>query len=267
MNNYTTPNVSTATYEIQQSLFGTPDDMFTPASGTQPSIASHQSYHHPDTTLSMLHRPSHPEFHHYQPQLHSHTSLELPPPLTSTHHPPQHPQGPEMLSSMPATTAPSPMEPNYLPYAPIVAQASPTSTHYASATTASNRHPSRSPSVTAARPKIAPKPKFSPEDDNLLIELKENRKMTWRQIAEHFDGRTAGALQVRYCTKLKSRNNSWSEKDLSALKRAIQEYEEDRWNAIAQKLGNRFSPSACREKFTQLDDIASPLSSSSSSPN
>lgn len=105
------------------------------------------------------------------------------------------------------------------------------------------------------RPKFSPKPKFSAEDDNLLIELKENRKMTWRQIAEHFDGRTAGALQVRYCTKLKARSGSWTDQDIAGLRKAVDDYEHERWNVVAQKMGNKFSPQACRDKLKQLQQL------------
>ncbi|KAJ5775793.1 uncharacterized protein N7511_000804 [Penicillium nucicola] len=47
--------------------------------------------------------------------------------------------------------------------------------------------------------------RFSPDEDKLLIELKEKRSLPWNQIVTHFPGRTKGALQVRYSTKLKDR--------------------------------------------------------------
>ncbi len=43
------------------------------------------------------------------------------------------------------------------------------------------------------------------KDDQLLIELKEERRLTWKRIAEYFPGRSEGSLQVRYCTRLKGR--------------------------------------------------------------
>jgi hypothetical protein len=54
----------------------------------------------------------------------------------------------------------------------------------------------------AAKPK-GPKLKFTPEDDELLVELRETKKMTWKQIGEFFPGRSSGTLQVRYFTRLK----------------------------------------------------------------
>jgi hypothetical protein len=43
------------------------------------------------------------------------------------------------------------------------------------------------------------------KDDQLLIELKEERSFPWKRIAEYFPGRSVGSLQVRYCTRLKGR--------------------------------------------------------------
>jgi hypothetical protein len=62
----------------------------------------------------------------------------------------------------------------------------------------------------AAKPK-APKLKFKPEEDALLIELKETKNLTWNQIADFFPGRSSGTLQVRYCTKLKATAMVWTE--------------------------------------------------------
>lgn len=62
----------------------------------------------------------------------------------------------------------------------------------------------------APRPR-GPKLKFSPEEDALLVELKENKNLTWKQIADFFPGRTSGTLQVRYCTKLKAKDVVWTD--------------------------------------------------------
>lgn len=42
-------------------------------------------------------------------------------------------------------------------------------------------------------------------NDRLLIDLKEKKSLTWPQIADFFPGRSSGALQLRYCTKLRPR--------------------------------------------------------------
>jgi hypothetical protein len=62
----------------------------------------------------------------------------------------------------------------------------------------------------APRPR-GPKLKFTPEEDALLVELKENKNLTWKQIADFFPGRTSGTLQVRYCTKLKAKATVWTD--------------------------------------------------------
>lgn len=67
----------------------------------------------------------------------------------------------------------------------------------------------------APRPK-GPKLKFTPEDDQLLIELKEQKNLTWKQIADFFPGRSSGTLQVRYCTKLKAKTKQWSDEMVSS---------------------------------------------------
>ena len=46
---------------------------------------------------------------------------------------------------------------------------------------------------------------FSSDDDALLVQLKEKEGLSWDEITDHFPGRSKGALQVHYCTKLKQR--------------------------------------------------------------
>lgn len=67
----------------------------------------------------------------------------------------------------------------------------------------------------APRPR-GPKLKFTPEDDQLLIDLKEKKNLTWKQIADFFPGRSSGTLQVRYCTKLKAKTTVWTDDMVSA---------------------------------------------------
>lgn len=69
----------------------------------------------------------------------------------------------------------------------------------------------------APRPR-GPKLKFTPEDDQLLVDLKENKSLTWKQIAEFFPGRSSGTLQVRYCTKLKAKTTQWTDETVSVRK-------------------------------------------------
>ncbi|KAJ4292114.1 hypothetical protein N0V88_005741 [Collariella sp. IMI 366227] len=107
----------------------------------------------------------------------------------------------------------------------------------------------------APRPR-GPKLKFTPEDDQLLVDLKENRNLTWKQIADFFPGRTSGTLQVRYCTKLKAKTVQWTDEMDQKLQIALQDYENEKWRIIANKVGTGFTPVACRERALQLQGEA-----------
>ena len=72
----------------------------------------------------------------------------------------------------------------------------------------------------AARPR-GPKLKFTPEDDQLLVDLKEKKNLTWKQIADFFPGRSSGTLQVRYCTKLKAKATVWTDEMVSTQRFAF----------------------------------------------
>ncbi|OQD77914.1 hypothetical protein PENDEC_c002G02988 [Penicillium decumbens] len=99
----------------------------------------------------------------------------------------------------------------------------------------------------APRP-FGPKLKFTPEEDALLVDLKEEKNLTWKQIADFFPGRTSGTLQVRYCTKLKAKDVVWTDETVERLHRAMNEYETDRWRIISGKVGHGFTPAACKER-------------------
>ncbi|KAL1297567.1 hypothetical protein AAFC00_006134 [Neodothiora populina] len=104
----------------------------------------------------------------------------------------------------------------------------------------------------APRPK-GPKLKFTREEDALLVELKETKDLTWKQIADFFPGRSSGTLQVRYCTKLKAKTTAWSDEMIQRLQTAIHDYNNDRWRIISSKVGNGFSATACQAKADELN--------------
>ncbi|KAI6779158.1 uncharacterized protein J7T54_000304 [Emericellopsis cladophorae] len=103
----------------------------------------------------------------------------------------------------------------------------------------------------APRPK-GPKLKFTAEDDQLLIELKEQKNLTWKQIADFFPGRSSGTLQVRYCTKLKAKTKQWNPDMDEKLRGALNDYEQEKWRIVSTKLGPGFTPAACRERAEEL---------------
>ncbi|KAI1432913.1 hypothetical protein GGR50DRAFT_696547 [Xylaria sp. CBS 124048] len=103
----------------------------------------------------------------------------------------------------------------------------------------------------APRPR-GPKLKFTPEDDALLVDLKENKSLTWKQIADFFPGRSSGTLQVRYCTKLKAKTTQWTDEMDQKLRTALIDYENEKWRYVSNKVGPGFTPQACRERAAQL---------------
>ncbi|KAI6579626.1 hypothetical protein MCOR12_011741 [Pyricularia oryzae] len=104
----------------------------------------------------------------------------------------------------------------------------------------------------AQRPR-GPKLKFTAEDDALLVDLKENKSLTWKQIAEFFPGRSSGTLQVRYCTKLKAKTTQWTEENDQKLRTALQDYEREKWRIVSSKVGTGFTPAACQERAIALE--------------
>lgn len=46
---------------------------------------------------------------------------------------------------------------------------------------------------------------YSTDENNLLVKLKEERKLTWKEITDYFPDRASSSLQVHYSTKLKHR--------------------------------------------------------------
>lgn len=123
-----------------------------------------------------------------------------------------------------------------------------------------------------ARPPSGPKAKFTLEDDALLIELKEKHEMTWKKISDFFPGRSSGTLQVRYCTKLKAKDVTWTDdmvrvayivpsirstllivSQVERLRHAILEYKSEKWRIISSKVGHGFSAAACQQKAEETD--------------
>ena len=49
--------------------------------------------------------------------------------------------------------------------------------------------------------------RFLPDDDKLLVELKERDYLPWKKIAEYFPGRMRNSLQSRYYKKLKDQRS------------------------------------------------------------
>ena len=66
----------------------------------------------------------------------------------------------------------------------------------------------------ARPPPLGPKAKFTVGDDRLLIELKEEQGLEWKDCEQFFPGRTWNTLRLRYAAKLKKRSG-WTEENVS----------------------------------------------------
>jgi hypothetical protein len=156
-----------------------------PPSHIPPQQAPPQQQHHHHTPHTPQQHPQHaqqsPHHHH--------------------HHIPDHPPPPKIARTDPRMSmgGGSPNSPGMIGIAGASVVAA------MAGAPSSQQMPSPSP-----RPR-GPKMKFTPEDDTLLVDLKENKSLTWKQIADFFPGRSSGTLQVRYCTKLKAKTTQWTD--------------------------------------------------------
>ncbi|KAF2186484.1 hypothetical protein K469DRAFT_686887 [Zopfia rhizophila CBS 207.26] len=184
-----------------------------------------------DVPLELTPRGHHPQSQGYP--LHPYQQPAAPPPPPPRHHHHHLPNTrPSKIPRM-AGEAPSPPPPSHGPPSVVGQEGMP---------------------PPAPRPR-GPKLKFTPEDDQLLVDLKEKKNLTWKQIADFFPGRSSGTLQVRYCTKLKAKTTVWTDEMVQKLRSAMQEYENDRWRIISSKVGSGFSPAACRDKAAELEVV------------
>ncbi|CAI7596848.1 unnamed protein product [Penicillium manginii] len=75
-------------------------------------------------------------------------------------------------------------------------------THEAMAPSRKRKQPVAKSRGNQAKGKRRP---YSPNEDYLLVKLKEQERLTWGEIKAHFPGRKLSSLQVHYSTKLKHR--------------------------------------------------------------
>lgn len=82
------------------------------------------------------------------------------------------------------------------------------------------------------------------EEDKLLLKLKEEESMPWKDIAARFQ-RDLGkqyqipALQMRL-KRLRERMRTWSEADVKALRLAHEYWSQNKFDIIAQKVSGYF---------------------------
>ena len=81
---------------------------------------------------------------------------------------------------------------------------------------------------------------WSPEDDSLLWDARENRKLGWPQTAELFQGKSPNACRKRYeRLKLQKAPDEWEGAKFDALAEVYVRCREEMWKRIAEQLGDR----------------------------
>ena len=89
-------------------------------------------------------------------------------------------------------------------------------------------------------PHERPSAAWSPEDDTLLWDARENRKLGWPQTAELFDGKSPNACRKRYeRLKLQKAPDEWEGAKFDALADVYVRCREEMWRSIAEQLGDR----------------------------
>jgi hypothetical protein len=86
------------------------------------------------------------------------------------------------------------------------------------------------------------------EEDQLLLKLKHEENLPWKDIAREFEsrlGRTyqVPALQMRH-KRLRERLRTWTEDDVSALEAAYEYWEKSKFEIIAQKVRAVLDPAS-----------------------
>jgi len=97
----------------------------------------------------------------------------------------------------------------------------------------------RSDSITSAQPELS-------DEDKLLLQLKEEESMPWKDIAARFQselGKTyqIPALQMRL-KRLRERMRVWTDTDVKALRMAYEYWEQSKFDIIAHKVSSLLVP-------------------------
>ncbi|KAI9656132.1 MAG: hypothetical protein M1831_004703 [Alyxoria varia] len=100
------------------------------------------------------------------------------------------------------------------------------------------------------------------DEDKLLLQLKDEQQLPWKDIASQFQSETGKpymipALQMRY-KRLKERLQVWTETDVEALKQAHEYWETRKFEIISAKMlefgaTDKFSARSCQRKWQDLN--------------
>ena len=88
----------------------------------------------------------------------------------------------------------------------------------------------------------APAPPPLRDEDKLLLHLKDEQQLPWKDIAQRFRTETGKvymipALQMRY-KRLKERLQVWTDADVEALRQAHEYWESRKFDIISAKVGD-----------------------------
>jgi hypothetical protein len=107
------------------------------------------------------------------------------------------------------------------------------------------------------------------EEDRLLIQLKDEESMPWKDIAQRFQtdlGKTyqIPALQMRL-KRLRERMRVWTEADVKALRMAHEYWVQNKFDIIAQKMlefgaAEKWTTRQCARKWQEIDPGPTPYS-------
>ncbi|THW63956.1 hypothetical protein D6C97_06026 [Aureobasidium pullulans] len=99
------------------------------------------------------------------------------------------------------------------------------------------------------------------DEERLLITLKEDEALPWKEIAARFSNQlgqsiTVATLQMRYL-RLRQRFRNWEERDLEALRQAHEYWEKCKWDIISQKMlefgvEEKWPSRHCARKWAEL---------------
>ncbi|KAF2737749.1 hypothetical protein EJ04DRAFT_460874 [Polyplosphaeria fusca] len=105
------------------------------------------------------------------------------------------------------------------------------------------------------------------EEDRLLIRLKDEESMPWKDIAARFQsdlGKTyqIPALQMRL-KRLRERMRVWTEADVRALRMAHEYWVQNKFDIISQKMleygaAEKWTPRQCARKWAEIDPGPTP---------
>ncbi|KAH7066172.1 hypothetical protein BKA63DRAFT_426012 [Paraphoma chrysanthemicola] len=105
------------------------------------------------------------------------------------------------------------------------------------------------------------------EEDKLLLQLKEEESMPWKDIAARFQSDLGKAYQIpalqMRLKRLRERMRVWTDADVRALRMAHEYWAQNKFDIIAQKMlefgaQEKWTARQCARKWTEIDPAPAP---------